>query len=73
MNTLRPPTAFAVGWWRRESDTGRALLVHDGFVGGSVWLDRASARCGVLLGYRARLGQDLSAWRVEFARLAAGG
>jgi CubicO group peptidase (beta-lactamase class C family) len=68
----RPASRFALGWWRCEPDPGRPLLVHDGFVGGTVWLDFAPRRCGVLLGYRCNLRQDLSELRREFARLGGG-
>ena len=66
---------FATGWFRRaETVAGAALgeraFGHEGFTGGSVWVDPEAELIAVLLAHRASLKVDLSEARARFHRLA---
>jgi len=68
---------FATGWFRRsETAAGRVLgeraFGHEGFTGGSLWVDPDGGLMAVLLAHRASLTVDLSEARVGFHRLALG-
>lgn len=61
---------FGLGWFRAgETAAGRLLgpsaFGHDGFTGGSLWLDRQRGRAVVMLAHRASLEVDLAAVRAE--------
>lgn len=67
---------FALGWFRRdETPAGRELgpsaLGHDGFTGGTVWIDPPADLICVVLCHRATLDADLSRARADLVgRLA---
>lgn len=70
---LRPDGHYALGWFRSgETAAGRvaggAAFGHDGFTGGSVWIEPEAGRAMVMLAHRASLGVDLSAARADLVR-----
>jgi CubicO group peptidase (beta-lactamase class C family) len=67
---------FALGWFRSaETGAGRRLgagaIGHDGFTGGTLWVDRQSDLVVVALCHRAALDVDLSRERAVLVDLAA--
>ncbi len=72
-----PSGSYALGWRRgtRRGSAGPALsheaFGHDGFTGGSCWIDPFLTRAFVLLAHRRSVEVDLAPWRRRFHRLAA--
>ncbi len=69
--------SYALGWRRgtRRGSAGPDLsseaFGHDGFTGGSCWIDPFLTRVFVLLTHRRSFEVDLGTWRRRFHRLAA--
>lgn len=66
---------YALGWFRQgETAAGRVLgeraFGHEGFTGGSLWVDPDADLVTVLLAHRATLAVDLSEARARLHRLA---
>ncbi|MGH9464624.1 MAG: hypothetical protein ACRD0X_03190, partial [Thermoanaerobaculia bacterium] len=68
---------YALGWRRgtRRGGAGpalsRAAFGHNGFTGGSCWVDPSLTRVFVLLAHRRGADVDLDPWRRRFHRLGA--
>lgn len=71
---------YALGWFRgAETAAGRVAAQgasgvgtfgHDGFTGGTVWIQPAAGRATVMLAHRSSPAIDLSAARADLLRLA---
>lgn len=74
---LSGPGRFAMGWYRRdETAVGRELgpqaFGHDGFTGGTVWIDPDAELICVALCHRASLASSLLSPRLELVRQSRG-